>query len=256
MPGAAQHIAVPVCDGSLMKHAQLESRSNSLYAAAWRQRLPVPYALPSVDLAAAYRQELHNDAINLLPMHAYEGPVHIVRTEEELDEALDVLRHERILGFDTETRPLFRKGASNQVALVQLAGAEAVWIIQLMHIPFCQALADLLADPRCIKAGVAIQDDMRGLARILPFAPAGVADLGLMAREIGLSTVGLRSLSANLLGFRISKSVQCSNWEREVLEHRQVRYAATDAWLGRELYLRLLSLGGTPPSPCAYRRPA
>ena len=103
---------------------------------------------------------------------------------------------------------------------------------------------------------MAIQDDMRGLARLLPFTPAGVADLGLMAREVGLTTVGLRSLSANLLGFRISKSVQCSNWERDVLEGRQVRYAATDAWLGRELYLRLLSLGCTPPSSCPYRKPA
>ena len=239
-----------------MKQSLLETERGRLYTGVWQGRTPAPYALPSVDLTVAYRQEMGNDIINTLPMQAYEGPVYVVRTEEELAEAMPRLRRERILGFDTETRPLFRKGACNQVALVQLAGAEAVWLIQLLHVPFDEVLAELLADPCQIKAGVAIQDDMRGLARIHPFTAAGVADLGLMAREIGLTTVGLRSLSANLLGFRISKSVQCSNWERDILEPRQVRYAATDAWLGRELYLRLLSLGSSAPVPFTHRKPA
>jgi len=195
------------------------------------------------------------DDIQRLPMQAYEGPVHLVRTREELHEALNVLYAETVIGFDTETRPVFRKGAHTQVSLVQLAGASAVWLVQLMHVPFDKELADLLASPLCIKAGVAIHEDMRGLARIYPFAPAAVADLGRMAQEVGLSTIGLRSMSANLFGFRISKSVQCSNWERDVLEPKQVRYAATDAWLGRELYLRLLALGSTPPPRMPYRKP-
>jgi hypothetical protein len=233
----------------------IAAENGRLYTGVWQQRVPAPYALPSVDLTAGYRQDIGSDAINMLPMTAYEGPVHVVRTEDELEEAVTGLRGESILGFDTETRPLFRKGVSNQVALVQLAGAGAVWLIQLTRVRFGPVLADLLSDPRRIKAGVAIYDDMRGLSRMHPFTPAGVADLGLMARQLGLSTVGLRSLSANLLGFRISKSVQCSNWERDVLEPRQVRYAATDAWLGRELYLRLLSLGGLPPVPFTQRKP-
>ncbi len=232
------------------------SDSGRLYAGAWNRHAPAPYALPSVDLTAGYKQSLTMDDINLMPMQAYEGPVHIVRTREQLHEALDVLYREPLLGFDTETRPIFRKGATSQVALVQLAAREAAWLIQLIHVPFDRDLADLLASPHCIKAGVAIHEDMRGLARIHPFTAAGVADLGLMAREIGLTTVGLRSLSANLFGFRISKSVQCSNWERDELEPKQIRYAATDAWLGRELYLRLLALGSTPPAPVPYRKPS
>lgn len=238
-----------------MPQASVAAENGRLYTGVWQRRVPAPHALPSVDLTVGYRRDIGSDAINMLPMTAYEGSVYVVRTEEELEEAMISLRRESILGFDTETRPLFRKGASNQVALLQLAGARAVWIIQLVHVRFGPVLAELLSDPRCIKAGVAICDDMRGLARMHPFTPAGVADLGLMARRLGLVTVGLRSLSANLLGFRISKSVQCSNWERDVLEPRQVRYAATDAWLGRELYLRLLGLGGLPPVPFTYRKP-
>jgi hypothetical protein len=235
--------------------ALTNAQNGRLYAGAWQSRVPAPYALPSVDLMAGFRDDMSGDAINMLPMTAYEGPVYVVRAEEELEEAMDALRRESIFGFDTETRPQFRKGASNQVALLQLAGAGAVWLIQLTRVGFGPALAELLADPRRIKAGVAIHDDMRGLARMHPFIPAGVADLGLMARRLGLTTVGLRSLSANLLGFRISKSVQCSNWERDMLEPRQVRYAATDAWLGRELYLRLLGLGGLAPVPFVHRKP-
>ena len=234
----------------------LLSESGRLYAGAWERHTPAPYALPSVDLVADYKHDLTMDDINVMPMRAYEGPVHIVRTREALHDALEILHREPLIGFDTETRPLFRKGASNQVALVQLATAEAAWLVQLVHVPFDKDLADLLATPHCIKTGVAIHEDMRGLMRIYPFTAAGVADLGLMAKEIGLTTVGLRSLSANLLGFRISKSVQCSNWEREELEPRQIRYAATDAWLGRELYLRLVALGSTPPGATPYRRPS
>ena len=234
----------------------LLSESGRLYAGAWKRHTPAPYALPSVDLVADYKHELTMDDISLMPMRAYEGPVHIVRTREALLDALEILHREPLIGFDTETRPLFRKGASNQVALVQLATAEAAWLVQLVHVPFDRDLADLLANPHCIKTGVAIHEDMRGLTRICPFTAAGVADLGLMAKEVGLTTVGLRSLSANLLGFRISKSVQCSNWEREELEPRQIRYAATDAWLGRELYLRLVALGSTPPGATPYRRPS
>ena len=64
-------------------------------------------------------------------------------------------------------------------------------------------------------------------------------DLAALARARGIKAQGLRSLAASLLGFRISKSAQCSNWERDELSPQQIRYAATDAWVGRELYARL-----------------
>jgi hypothetical protein len=231
------------------------SEANRLYARAWERRPPAAHSLPSTDLAARYKEALNADLINVLPIQAYEGPVAIIRTHEQLGEALPAIRREKILGFDTETRPNFHKGAGNPVALIQLAGENAAWLIQLIHVRFGPELAAVLGDPLQIKAGVAIHDDMRGLARIHPFAAAGVADLGRMAREAGIATVGLRSLSANLLGFRISKRVQCSNWERDILDARQIRYAATDAWLGRELYLRLLALGCSAPLPYPYHRP-
>ena len=103
----------------------------------------------------------------------------------------------------------------------------------------------LLADPAVIKAGVAIGDDMRELARLYPFKPAGMVDLGMVARAHQLTTQGLRTLAANLFGQRISKGPQCSNWSVMELSKRQVIYAATDAWIGRAIYLRMRELGMT-----------
>ena len=117
--------------------------------------------------------------------------------------------------------------------------------MQLSWWPFGPELAGLLADPAVIKAGVAIGDDMRELARLHPFKPAGMVDLGMVARAHQLTTQGLRTLAANLFGQRISKGPQCSNWSVMELSKRQVIYAATDAWIGRAIYLRMRELGMT-----------
>ena len=128
---------------------------------------------------------------------------------------------------------------------MQLATARAVYLVQLSWWPFGPELAGLLADPAVIKAGVAIGDDMRELARLYPFKPAGMVDLGMVARAHQLTTQGLRTLAANLFGQRISKGPQCSNWSVMELSKRQVIYAATDAWIGRAIYLRMRELGMT-----------
>ena len=184
-------------------------------------------------------QVLDKEAINDLPILSYEGDLLLVQTPGELTEALAELRGERILGFDTEARPSFRKGRTYPTALVQLAGEHLVVLVRISVLPFDERLARLLADPDIIKAGVAIREDMRSLRKILDFAPAGLADLADMAKRQGIQAQGLRTLAAALMGGRISKAAQCSNWEKPTLTPQQIRYAATDAWIGRELYLRL-----------------
>ena len=195
------------------------------------------------------RRRLSSDEINALPLCHYEGPIHLVRSlednEKQIEAACRDLAASPVLGFDTETRPSFRKGRVNTPSLVQLATARAVYLVQLSWWPFGPELAGLLADPAVIKAGVAIGDDMRELARLYPFKPAGMVDLGIVARAHQLTTQGLRTLAANLFGQRISKGPQCSNWSVMELSKRQVIYAATDAWIGRAIYLRMRELGMT-----------
>ena len=189
-----------------------------------------------------YFQKPSKEEINDLPIHRYEGPVRIIRSQEELEAAMEHLRTQSVLGFDTESRPAFRKGKYYPPSVVQLAAADAVYIIQLTWLPLGDTLAGLLADPAVLKVGAAIHDDIKELQKLHEFTPDGIVDLGDMAKSLGLETHGLRSLAANLMGVRISKAARCSNWAGKKLYNQQIIYAATDAWIGRELYFKLKEL--------------
>lgn len=203
--------------------------------------MPTVLTPPRSESAA---RALNKDEINELPLLAYEGDILLAVDEASLDAALDILENERILGFDTETRPSFKRGKTYPTTLVQLAGAELTVLIQLVRAPFSERLAALLGNPSIIKAGVAIQEDMRGLRKMRDFEPAAVVDLADMARNLRLHSRGLRTLAAEVMGVRISKAAQCSNWGKKDLSQQQIKYAATDAWIGRQLYLRLSGLSG------------
>ena len=179
------------------------------------------------------------EEINALPLLSYEGEVILVQNKRELGSALTRLQADDILGFDTEARPTFKKGQTNPTALVQLAGKDVVVLVRISMMPFDETLANLLANPEIIKTGVAIHEDMRALRKIHEFIPSGLVDLAEMAKRQNIQAQGLRTLAASLMGFRISKAAQCSNWEKRELTPQQIRYAATDAWTGRLLYLRL-----------------
>lgn len=189
------------------------------------------------------KRRLTREEINALPLCSWEGKVEIIRNFAQWKAAEAKMRADGILGFDTETRPTFRKGKLNAPALVQIATADTVYLTQLGWVPFGAYQANLLSDPAIIKVGVGIGDDMRALAKIYPFEAAGVVDLAKVAREHNLPNQGLRSLAASLFGWRISKGSQCSNWSLRQLSQRQIAYAATDAWIGRMIYMRLAGLG-------------
>jgi ribonuclease D len=187
---------------------------------------------------------LTRDEINACPLVTWDGPIHVIRNQEELPGAIGQLALENLLGFDTETRPAFRKGESYPPSLLQLAGDRAVFIFQLQYLGLPEPLRQLLARPEIVKAGVAPAHDLRELQKLAPFQPAGFVDLGRLAKQAGIQNHGLRGLAAVMLGRRISKGVQTSNWAQANLTRQQLRYAATDAWLGRELYRRLQEING------------
>ena len=192
------------------------------------------------------RRRLSCEEINAMPLFHYEGPVQVIRTLEDWKNALPDLRSEDLLGFDTETRPSFRKGRRNFPALIQLATANAVYLVQLAFLPFGPHVVEVLANPDQVKAGVGIRDDMRDLGRLHDFEPAGLVDLGGVARAHKMPSQGLRTLAANFFGWRISKGSQCSNWSLMELTPRQIAYAATDAWIGRLIFLRMCEMGLIP----------
>jgi ribonuclease D len=152
------------------------------------------------------------------------------------------LNDELILGFDTETKPSFKKGKMNPPALLQLATSHAVFLFQVSKKFFPQVVQNILSNPVIVKTGVAVRDDIIGLKRLNDFTDAGFVDIGEISKTIGLQTNGLRNLAVNLLGFRISKSCQKSNWGKKKLSPQQIIYAATDAWVSRQLFLQMRQL--------------
>ena len=192
------------------------------------------------------RRRLSCEEINAMPLCHYEGAVQVIRSLDDWKHALPDLRSADLLGFDTETRPSFRKGRRNSPALIQLATANAVYLVQLAFLPFGPHIVEILANPDQVKAGVGIRDDMRDLAKVYDFEPAGLVDLGGVARAHKLPSQGLRTLAANFFGWRISKGSQCSNWSLMELTPRQIAYAATDAWIGRLIFLRMCEMGLIP----------
>ena len=174
-----------------------------------------------------------------MPLISFKGGIHVISKFKEVPEALEALSKVKLLGFDTETRPAFHRGISNPVALLQLSGNSDAFLFQLREVGLPRQLIELMENPSILKVGVAIHDDIKALQENRNFEPRGFTDLADIAREIGIVTTGLRNLSGIVLGTRISKRFQLSNWERKTLEENQKIYAATDAWVCREIYLRL-----------------
>jgi ribonuclease D len=131
--------------------------------------------------------------------------------------------------------------------VLQLAGANEVFIYQLLKKRFPKSLRNILANPHIVKAGAGLDRDILELKKLAPFEPAGFVDIGELARKVGIQNHGLRGLAAVLLGFRISKRCQTSNWAQKNLSRSQVRYAATDAWVGRKLYCKLQEIAEQTP---------
>jgi ribonuclease D len=179
--------------------------------------------------------------INELPLIAWEGRVKILDTIETMEAAAEKLAKESHLGFDTETRPSFRKGEYYPPALIQLANADCVYLFRIHRIKTLDPLRAVLEAPDILKTGVAIADDVKELRAMEDFQPAGFFEIAELTKKLGYENRGLRALSALLMNGRISKAAQVTNWAREVLDEKQIRYAATDAWISREIYLRALA---------------
>ncbi len=187
-------------------------------------------------------EKLSKDEINSLDIVAYKGPIHVICSQQDMLNAVNELSKEEILGFDTETRPSFKKGEFYKPAMLQLAGKDAVYLFRLTDIELSSELIAILKNPGIIKAGVAIGRDIKELQDLVSFEPGGFVDLGACAERNNIPHHGLRGLAALLLEQRISKGGQLTNWERPNLNQAALVYAATDAWIGREIYLKMKKL--------------
>jgi ribonuclease D len=194
-------------------------------------------------LPPEYLRQITREEMNALPIRRYEGEVRLVESVGLLERAAEDILQQAAVGFDTETRPAFRKGESHLPSLAQVATARAVYLFPLQRLDCSALLAELLAAPHIVNAGVALADDLRQLQQLFAFEAAAALDLGHVARRHGLKQTGLRNLTGIFLGTRIPKGTKTTNWAAPRLTPQQITYAATDAWACRELYLRFAALG-------------
>jgi len=183
---------------------------------------------------------ISNDELAELPLSSFEGIIHVIEHPEDVDLACEYLSRQTIIGFDTETRPAFKKGQVYPVSLLQLSTSEQAFLFRINKIGLPIGLIKILASPKILKMGVAIRDDIKILQRIVPFKPGGFIELQDLVKNYGIENFSLKKLSAIILGFRISKSARLSNWDAPELTEQQLIYGATDAWVSCEIYKQLL----------------
>ena len=198
-----------------------------------------------------FKLTISPEEIEKLEPAGFQGQIHVIsRPGLEFSRAIAYLKKQKVIGFDTETKPVFSPGQHhNGVALLQLSGPDQAFLFRIQKLNLRRRICAILSNPEIIKVGAAALDDVRGLQRYRTFEARGFVDLQKIVWEWGIRDKSVKKMAANILGVRISKSQQLSNWEAETLNPHQQLYAATDAWICREMYLRLQECEKHPLRP-------
>lgn len=180
-----------------------------------------------------------------LPRVLFEGRIFVIQTEAEADKAVDYLAAAPLLGFDTETRPSFKKGMMNKVSLLQISTEDTCFLFRLTHMGIPPSVVGLLQDERVSKVGLSLHDDFTSLHRRTEFKPGGFLELQEYVKEFGIADLSLQKIYANIFRQKITKGQRLTNWDADVLTEGQKLYAATDAWACIRIYRELEELRRT-----------
>ena len=191
----------------------------------------------------AFKKYVSKDEIKNYSVEKFNGKISVIDKKKDLLDAYLFLKKQKIIGFDTESRPTFKKGVSSNVSLIQFSTKDEVFLFRINIIGFDDMLIDLINDKKIKKIGIAIFDDIKSLQKIKEFESNSVIDLNKLALNLGFESIGAVKLSILILGFSISKSARLSNWEKKDLTTSQIEYAATDAWICNMIYKKLLNEG-------------
>lgn len=186
------------------------------------------------------------EELNELPIGGWEGETILIDKPEDVESAIQAINKETIIGIDTETRPAFKKGVVNHISLIQIATRDCTYLFRINLVGLSEGLIKLFESEEIMKVGIDLNYDINLLQHVKRFTPRNVIELNSYCTQKGFQVMGLRKLSALILGIRITKRQQTSNWEAETYTPAQIRYAATDAWACRALFVRLIENGIHP----------
>lgn len=178
----------------------------------------------------------------VLELIQFPGTIHLIDNDAKADLLSERLRDVTELGFDTETRPSFRKGEVYKTAILQLATDDDAYVIQLQKLSRFDVFQRIFEEKATLKVGVAIRDDLKKLKQSFPFLPENFVELQDLAKSKGLKNFGLQGMTEEVLQARLSKKAKITNWEARTLTREQIMYAATDAWVGLELFRKIRAL--------------
>jgi ribonuclease D len=187
----------------------------------------------------AYVASISNDEVAALEAVHFDGRIEVVETHDALAKACHILAKERLIGFDTETRPSFQAGVSHKVSLLQLSTADCCFLIRLNKLPLSRELIHILSSEAILKVGADVRNDISALNKLRHFTARGFIDLQTEVVKYGIEDKSLRKISGIVLGKRVSKAQRLSNWAAKQLTPQQQMYAATDAWVCIEIYNKL-----------------
>ena len=199
-----------------------------------------------------FSESITPEEMGKLEYASFPGKIYVIDSVgSQFNRAIAYLRSQKVIGFDTETRPTFSQDQPRYgVALLQLSGPDKAFLFRINKMGMHRRLCNLLASDKVVKVGAAIHDDIRGLRMKHEFVPSAFVDLQKIVCEWGIRDKSVKKMAGIILGFRVSKTQQLSNWEAERLSDAQCRYAATDAWVCLEMYLKLQSSEKNPlPEP-------
>ncbi len=184
---------------------------------------------------------INKDQLSLLPTVNYRGYITVVDSLEKVSSVMSHLNKQEVVGFDTETRPSFRKGRMNNVSLVQISTEKNSYLFRLNMIGLCSELIDFFENPNVLKIGLSLKDDFHVLRRLTDFEPQGFVDLQSYVKEFNIIDCSLQKIYGIIFNERISKSQRLSNWEAETLSPKQQEYASIDSWACLRIYKYLKS---------------
>lgn len=186
-----------------------------------------------------YSHSITKEEISLLEIEEFSGRIIVIDTEKDSDKAVSYLSEFEAVGFDTETRPSFKKGTRYKISLMQISTDEACFLFRLNRIGIPQSLEDFLVNDKILKIGLSLRDDFGAMRKRTNIKPANFLDLQNYVGQFGIEDASLQKIYAILFDKKISKGQRLSNWEADVLTEQQKKYAALDAWACLRIYNQL-----------------
>lgn len=186
-----------------------------------------------------YMRSITKEAISELPIEEFTGRIIVIDTLGAAEKAVAYLSEFPAVGFDTETRPSFRKGQYFKISLMQISTDDTCFLFRLNRIGIPETLKRFLADEKVLKIGLSLRDDFGAMRKRSDIQPDNFLDLQKYVGQFGIEDMSLQKIYAILFKKKISKGQRLSNWEADVLNEAQKKYAALDAWACLKIYNHL-----------------